>query len=100
MRCDLDKKPHDYYVPANEDYHGEDPWYMLPKRILFWLHMLFLPAVCGWGALVLLENEEPRGYNIFYLVYVIGFSILLLFNAWYDSTFKRERTLHAYQISK
>ncbi|HYF65152.1 MAG TPA: hypothetical protein VD886_20160 [Herpetosiphonaceae bacterium] len=94
----MDQKPH-YYVPASEDYVDAVPWYMLPKRILFWLHMLLLPVACFFAALAF-ENEDAFAYNLFYLLYVIGFFILLLVSAGYDNAFLRERTLAAYRLSK
>lgn len=99
MRCTLDKKSHDYHVPTSDAYPGGDPEPMVLKRVLFWTHMLLVPAACVWAVLVF-ENQDSIAYNIFYLLYVIGFFLLLLVSAWYDSKFRSERKLSDYKIAK
>ena len=101
MRCALDKKPDDEYEPAREYYPGGDPWFLHPKRLLFWIHMLLLPVACGWAGLMFADNNAPgSGYNTFYLVYVISFYILLFVTASYDQQFRDYPNSHTYHVSK
>ena len=95
----MGKKPHHLHPSSREKYPGGDPWYLLPKRILFWLHMLCVPGAYLW-ALVVFDSGKALAYNILYLISIMGFFILLIMSASCDTLFRRERTRHAYQRAK
>jgi hypothetical protein len=61
--------------------------------------MLLMPLACV-GGVISFEHEYARMYKTFYVLYVIGFFMLLLVSAHYDIKFIRERKRSDYKRTK